>query len=142
MGRKSKNKGKRGELELSKELMGLLPIIARRTAQYNGKAGDSDVVGIPGIHIECKREERLSIYPAIEQAVFDSKGQGCPTVFHRRNHKPWLVTFRLDDIVDFVNSINRVLNHADQCCTTATAIEAIAPDVASHTNHKSEGSTD
>ena len=29
--------------------------------QYCGANGDADVVGLPGIHIECKRVEKLNI---------------------------------------------------------------------------------
>ena len=60
---------------------------------------EPDVTGIPGIHIECKRVERLNISTAMAQAVRDSErfGDGLPTVFHRRSREPWLVTMRLSD---------------------------------------------
>lgn len=94
----SKQKGKRGELELSHKLKEL-GFDTRRTAQYNGKELDSmaDLVGIPGVHIECKRVERLNIDTAMEQAIRDSKDGETPAVFHRRNNKPWYVTMRLED---------------------------------------------
>lgn len=94
----SKQKGKRGELELSHKLKEL-GFDTRRTAQYNGKELDSmaDLVGIPGVHIECKRVERLNIDTAMEQAIRDSKAGETPAVFHRRNNKPWYVTMRLED---------------------------------------------
>ena len=58
-----------------------------------------DVVGLPGIHIEVKRVERLNVVEAMEQSVRDSErmGDGVPALFHRRNRKPWLVTMRLED---------------------------------------------
>lgn len=72
----------------------------RRTAQYNGKELGSlaDLIGIDGIHIECKHNERLNIFEAMEQADRDSHGE-IPTVFHRKNNKPWLVTMHLEDWV-------------------------------------------
>lgn len=93
----SKQKGKRGELELANKLKEY-GYDCRRTAQYNGKELDSkaDVVGLTGVHIECKRVERLNINEAMEQAVRDCKYE-VPTVFHRKNDKPWLVTMRLND---------------------------------------------
>lgn len=96
----SKQKGKRGELELANKLKEY-GYDCRRTAQYNGKELDSkaDVVGLTGIHIECKRVERLNIDEAMEQAVRDCKGE-VPAVFHRKNDKPWLVTMRLDDWIN------------------------------------------
>lgn len=52
--------------------------------------------GVPGIHVECKRVERLNIYDAIAQAVRDAK-DSIPAVFHRKNNCEWLVTMRMDD---------------------------------------------
>ena len=93
----SRHKGKRGELSLAHELE-KYGYECRRTAQYCGKTGDaSDVVGLPGIHIECKRVEKLNIDNAIDQAVRDAREGEMPTVFHRKNRRPWLVTMRLED---------------------------------------------
>lgn len=93
------NKGRRGERELAHEL-NKFGYDCRRTAQYNGKELDSkaDVVGLRGIHIECKRVEKLNIDNAIEQAVRDAKDE-MPAVFHRKNGKKWLVTVRLEDFM-------------------------------------------
>lgn len=58
----------------------------------------ADVVGLPGIHIECKRVENLNVYNALAQAIRDTGESGdLPAVFHRKNNQPWLVTMRLDD---------------------------------------------
>lgn len=58
----SKQKGARFE----RQLAGLFRdqgYNARRTAQYCGNTGDaSDVIGLPGIHIEAKHQERMSLY--------------------------------------------------------------------------------
>lgn len=58
-----------------------------------------DIEGLPGIHMEVKRVERLNLWDAMAQSIRDSErfGDGVPTVFHRRNRSPWLVTMRLDD---------------------------------------------
>ncbi len=58
-----------------------------------------DLYGLPGVHVECKRVERLNLDQAMEQAIRDSLKfrDGAPTVFHRRNRKPWLVTMKLTD---------------------------------------------
>lgn len=93
---KSKRKGKVGELELAAELRKLGWLGVRRGQQYNGLEGE-DVVGIDGIHIECKRCEKFSIYEAVEQAQRDA-GDKVPIVFHRRNRKPWLAVIPLDQL--------------------------------------------
>lgn len=58
-----------------------------------------DLTGLPGIHIEVKRVEKLNVVEAMEQSIRDSERMedGIPALFHRRNRKPWLVTMRLED---------------------------------------------
>lgn len=92
----SKAKGAAGERELANVLK-KHGYATRRGQQYCGANGDADVVGLDGIHIECKRVERLNIDAAMEQAVNDAKPDEVPAVFHRKNRKGWLVTMRLDD---------------------------------------------
>lgn len=102
MGMKSKRKGKAGELELARKLREY-GYNCGRTAQYNGKAedGEADLRGLPGIHIECKRVEKLNLYDAVNQAKRDSEGtDDLPVVFHRRNHHEWLVAMPLDSFIE------------------------------------------
>lgn len=74
---------------------------ARRTAQYCGNTGDaSDVVGLPGIHVEAKHQENMRLYDWIEQARRDAEANGkglLPAVFHKKNNHDILVTMYLDD---------------------------------------------
>lgn len=95
----SKKKGSRGELQLANLLKEKGFSEARRSQQYCGINSDADVVGLDGIHIECKRVEKLNIDDAMEQAKRDCK-ENTPTVFHRKNNKEWLVTMRLDDWIE------------------------------------------
>lgn len=99
----SREKGKRGERELAKELQAY-GYDTKRGQQYCGADGNADVVGLPGIWIECKRAEQLRMKDWIEQARNDARAQSMkdrryiiPTVMHRRNNEEWLVTMRLDD---------------------------------------------
>lgn len=97
----SKSKGKRGELDIVHSLRDAGFSEVRRTAQYCGNTGDApDVEGLPGIHIEVKRVERLNLKKAYEQAVNDSKNSGnMPVIFHRQSHQPWMVTLSLEDFL-------------------------------------------
>lgn len=92
----SREKGKRGELELARELREY-GYDCRRGQQYSGANGDADVIGLPGIHIECKRTEKLNIYKAMEQAIRDALKGNLRTVMHRKNNSGWLVTMPLED---------------------------------------------
>lgn len=101
MATNSKQKGKAGELELSRTL-NQYGYKTRRSVQYNGKTeeGQPDLVGLPGIHVECKRTEKLKLYDAVDQAKRDSiatEGNGLPAVFHRKNNCEWVVIMPLKD---------------------------------------------
>lgn len=68
---------------------------ARRGQQYCGIEGD-DVVGVPGIHIECKHNERLNIFDAIAQSERDAKDDELPVVFFTKNYCDDIVAMRAD----------------------------------------------
>ena len=91
----SKSKGKRGEREFAR-LCRDNGYDARRGQQYSGIEGE-DVVGLPGIHIEVKRVERLNLYDAMSQSKGDSKDGEIPIVAHRKNNCNWLITMNADD---------------------------------------------
>lgn len=94
----SRNKGAVGERELAKVLKGY-GYDCRRGQQYCGANGDADVVGLPGLHIECKRVERLNLDDAMAQAKADAKREEIPVVMHRKNNGKWRVTMSLEDFV-------------------------------------------
>lgn len=95
----SRQKGARGERELAK-LLRYMGYDARRGQQYCGANGDADVVGLDGLHIECKRVERLNIHQAMEQAESDAREKEKPAVFHRKDRTDWLVTMKLEDFME------------------------------------------
>lgn len=99
IGKASREKGKRGERELAALLRSRGYDNARRGQQFCGSNGDADVTGLPGIHIESKRVERLDLYGAMEQSQADAKADEIPVVMHRRDRKPWLVTMTLGDFL-------------------------------------------
>lgn len=96
----SKKKGNRFERDVA-SLLREYGYDTRRTVQYCGNTGDAaDVVGLPGIHIECKRQERMYLYDWMAQAKRDSEGTGrFPAVFHKKSHANILVTMELDDFM-------------------------------------------
>ncbi|MGM9628986.1 MAG: hypothetical protein ACI3V4_13020 [Faecousia sp.] len=96
-GKSSQRKGADGERELAAIF---------REHGYDCTRGGSlsfgevpDLSGLPGIHIEVKRVEKLNVGEAMEQSIRDSERMcdGVHALFHRRNRKPWLVTMRLED---------------------------------------------
>lgn len=115
----SKNKGARGERELA-SLLRKYGYDTRRGQQYCGANGDADVVGLPGVHIEVKRVEKLNLYDAIAQAKHDSRKDELPAVFHRKNNCEWLVTMPLEQWMEIFREweagfIQEVEYTAEQC---------------------------
>lgn len=100
----SRRKGKVGELELSNKLQEF-GFNASRSQQFCGKNGDADVVGIPGVHIECKRVQQLNIHDAMRQSVRDARPTELPIVAHRKNYEHWLVTMRLEDFIGLLKGM-------------------------------------
>ena len=98
MGKISRDKGKRFERQLAGIFREYGYADSRRTAQYCGNTGDaSDVVGLPGIHVEAKHVEQMRLYEWMDQAKRDAAGTGKkPVVFHKKNNHEILVTMQLD----------------------------------------------
>ena len=95
----SRKKGASAERELARKLREY-GYDCRRGQQYCGANGDADIVGLPGIHIECKRVERLNLYDAIAQSGYDSKPSEIPVVMHRKNNCDWLATLSLEHFME------------------------------------------
>ena len=100
----SKAKGARFERDLAKKFREHGYDQARRTAQYCGNTGDaSDVVGLPGLHIEAKHQEQMRLYDWIAQAKRDAEAGGenrLPAVFHKKNNYPILVTLEFEAFME------------------------------------------
>ena len=95
----SRNKGKRGELEAA-HLLQDYGYDARRGQQFSGANGDADVVGLPHIHLEVKRVEKLNIDDALDQSVRDARDDETPVVLHRKNRTEWKVTLKFTDWIE------------------------------------------
>ena len=101
----SRRKGAEGERQLARKLAEY-GYDARRGQQYSGANGDADVIGLPNVHIECKRVEKLNLDDALAQSIRDARENEVPIVAHRRNHTEWKVTMRLDDFIKLYRESN------------------------------------
>ena len=96
MAKTSQRKGADGERELS----AIFQAHGYGTRRGHGLYGaEPDVLGLPGIHVEAKRRERLNVSEAMAQSITDAQRfhDGTPVLIHRRSREPWLVTMRLTD---------------------------------------------
>ncbi len=100
MGKMSRNKGKRGELELSKFLSDR-GFESRRGRQYSGDESAPDVISTLPFHIECKYTEKISLYPVMEKAQQDAGGQPV-IIFHRKNNRPWLAILLANEFLKLI----------------------------------------
>ena len=96
-GRASKNKGARGERLLS----AFLNSFGLHTHRGYVHCGQSDLVDLLGVHVECKFVERLNVRQAMEQAIkeADKRKDGMPTVFWKVSRRPWLTIMLTEDWV-------------------------------------------
>jgi hypothetical protein len=101
MSKMARNKGKRGEREIAdmfielmikveKELWkkGHSDEVKRNTLQSD--RGGYDLVGIPGLAIEVKRQETLQLGPWWQQTLAQAKG-AMPVLIYRASRQPWRV---------------------------------------------------
>ena len=76
----------------------------RRGQQYCGANGDADVVGLPGIHIEAKHQEKMHLYDWMEQAAESCPNGERPVVFCRADGKKWLVVMSAEEALKLIGN--------------------------------------
>ena len=112
----SKEKGARFERSLASKFREY-GYESRRTAQYCGNTGDaSDVVGLPGLHIEAKHQEAMRLYDWVDQAKRDAEANGegkIPVVFHKKNNAEILVTLTFDGFMQIYREYEVGLKEGD-----------------------------
>ena len=97
MGKASQRKGRAAELELCRLLNERgIPATPGDPLSFGTQP---DVSGVPGVHVEVKRHERIEIMTWMRQSEQDAERfrDGAPAVFFRRSREPWLVCMRLED---------------------------------------------
>lgn len=93
----SRDKGARFE----REIAGRLKDEGYNTRRGSSFIGESDVVGLPDVHLELKAREQMRLYDWMEQSKRDAGEQEKPIVIHKQNYKEILVTMRFDDWIEF-----------------------------------------
>lgn len=102
-----KRKGTAGENELA-GILRAAGIRAYRNDQiYKGGKGNPDVFAeLDGLrlHVEVKRQEKLNVPAAVNQAIQDAAEGSFPVVAHRRNREKWLVTVPLLPLLEILKA--------------------------------------
>ena len=100
-----KRKGTAGENELAGILRSAGIRAYRNDQIYKGGKGNPDVyaeVDDIRFHVEVKRQERLNVPEAVNQAIEDAADGFFPIVAHRRNREKWLLTVPLIPFLDLL----------------------------------------
>ena len=102
MGKRDREKGCRGE-RLFRDLCrenGFTGVERGGQAMFQRGSELADVIGLPGIHIECKFVEKLNTRKAMQQSIKDSedeKAGNLPILAHKVSRGDWLITMRASD---------------------------------------------
>ena len=99
MSKMSRDKGKRGELEVA-AIIRSHGFEARRGQQHRGGGDSPDVIhSISNLHVEVKFREQLNVHAALERAAEEALLIHVPVVFHRRKRTGWVVSIDADDFL-------------------------------------------
>lgn len=101
----SRDKGRRGEVELCKLLAPHWPEATRNLDQFGTRK--QDVLHVADLHIQCKRVERLNIWEALDQTVLEAAPGDLPVLAFRRNwsrctlpsRSTWFGALELDELI-------------------------------------------
>ena len=104
-GRSAQRKGADGERELARILRGYGYEIERGGSLSYGAV--PDLTGLPGLHLEVKRCERLALPAWVVQAEEDAARfrDGAPVVVFRQSNEPWRVCLRLSDFLTIYKQV-------------------------------------
>lgn len=107
MGKKSRDKGKRGELDARDAVREhwYAPSCVR-AAQRAGHHSADLLDALPRAHVEVKRHKRIVAADFLRQAEKDARKEETPVVLFREDDDPgWCVLLRLDHSLEFARSV-------------------------------------
>jgi len=100
MGKRERDKGMAAEREV-RDLINALSSFHVFKAPHSGALEwmKGDLVGFPKMHLEVKRQERVSIDKWCEQAEGQAEEGQVPAVVWRRSREPWRIAMPLDHFI-------------------------------------------
>ena len=103
----SRTKGGVGE----REVVALLQEAGFKDARRNfmsGGQGGGDIIGVPDVHIEVKRQETVKIWDWIGQAEEDCRQTDMPVVAFRRSRSNWYGVLPLEDLIGLLVEVQEL----------------------------------
>jgi len=128
-GRRSRDKGSRGELEVA-AIFKAAGFDARRTPNSGGLSWRGDVVGVPGYVLEVKRQETLALPAWLRQAAADAAVcDSVPVVAFRRSQEGWYAALPLEELARLV-ALDALVASAKAAALAPSYLNATKPAVA------------
>ena len=109
-------KGKRFEREVAKLLNKKFNTNVRRTPMSGGMSIKGDIIDINpdsvlyDYHFECKNQEKLNIWKALEQARSDRPMGKTPLVVFTKNFQSNYVAIELEDFMNLLKELEDLKN--------------------------------
>jgi len=110
-GKSSQQKGKRFEREVAKQINKKFETNVRRTPLSGGMAFKGDIICIDDNSIisefsfECKNQEKLNIWKALEQSRNDAPQRTMPVVVFTKNHEKDYIALELEDFLNIIKEL-------------------------------------
>jgi len=112
----SKKKGDRFERDVAKQLNKKFNTNVRRTPMSGGMSIKGDIIDINpdsilfDYHWECKNQEKLNIWKALEQARNDKPMGKTPVVVFRKNFEKDYACLEFEDFMNLLKTIQDLQN--------------------------------
>ena len=110
-GKSSQQKGKRFEREIAKQINKKFETNVRRTPLSGGLNFKGDIICIDDNSIisefswECKNQEKLNIWKALEQSRNDAPQRKMPVVVFTKNHERDYVALEFEDFLNIIKEL-------------------------------------
>jgi len=110
----SKKKGDRFERDVAKKLNKVFKTNVRRTPMSGGMSIKGDIIDINpdsilfDYHWECKNQEKLNIWKALEQARNDKPMGKTPVVVFRKNFEKDYACLEFEDFMNLLLTIQQL----------------------------------
>ena len=115
-GKSSQQKGKRFEREVAKQINKKFETNVRRTPLSGGLNFKGDIICIDDQSIisefswECKNQEKLNIWKALQQSKNDAPARTMPVVVFRKNHSLDYIALQFEDFLNILKELEDLRN--------------------------------
>ncbi len=110
-GKSSQQKGKRFEREIAKQINKKFETNVRRTPLSGGLNFKGDIICIDDNSIisefsfECKNQEKLNIWKALQQSKNDAPARTMPVVVFTKNHETEYIALEFEDFLNIIKEL-------------------------------------